>query len=384
MQTIPIGLRGLDLLASAETGSGKTAAFLIPMIVRLMSLKDVATGPLGLILAPTRELAQQIFVEAQKLGVGTGLQFRCTIGGTNLDDQVELLQKAAYHVLIGTPGRVLDLLTQEFAVLHDCRWLVLDEADRMIDHGFTEQLMAILEFLPKRASDEGAVHQRQTAMYSATLPPHIISLARQYLHKPVRVAIGRIGKPVDRIQQRVVWIHDVKARNAALLRAISQQPSSEGLTIVFAKTKAVVDEVCTFLTSNGYRAVAIHSNKSQEQREASLQAFKEGRYDFLVSTDVTGRGIDIANVTHVIQYDIAASIEDYTHRIGRTGRAGNQGFATAFIFADDLHIMYQLNKLLKDFGVSVPKELADHPASQVPYDTYMKYATKEKQGSSER
>ncbi|MBX9638295.1 MAG: DEAD/DEAH box helicase, partial [Mycobacteriaceae bacterium] len=166
MQTIPIGLRGLDLLASAETGSGKTAAFLIPMIVRLMSLKDVATGPLGLILAPTRELAQQIFVEAQKLGVGTGLQFRCTIGGTNLDDQVELLQKAAYHVLIGTPGRVLDLLTQEFAVLHDCRWLVLDEADRMIDHGFTEQLMAILEFLPKRASDEGAVHQRQTAMYS--------------------------------------------------------------------------------------------------------------------------------------------------------------------------------------------------------------------------
>ncbi|MDP2437379.1 MAG: DEAD/DEAH box helicase [archaeon] len=374
MQAIPIGMRGLDLLASAETGSGKTAAFLVPMIcyfLRHVDLDafDARHGPLGLVMAPTRELAAQIHVEACKFSQMTRLRFELVYGGVPLREQVTSLQRAPYHVLIATPGRLIDLLQQEYVVLNQCISLVLDEADRMVDFGFEPQLKQVLDSLPKTSGCGAPIH-RFFSMFSATFPPQIVSMARTYLKTPIRVSIGRAGKAVSRIEQRVVWIHDPKTKMPALKKVIQQGPPP--LIIVFAATKITVDEICRFLDRNGFPSVAIHAGKSQEAREAAIERFRAGEFKVLVATDVAGRGIDIPDVNHVVQYDIGRDISDYTHRIGRTGRAGNSGVATSFITDADTSIMYELAKTGKEANVRLPRELLDHPASNIPYDVYLR------------
>lgn len=378
MQAIPIGLKGVDLLASAATGSGKTAAFLVPMIARLLTVPELLAdfdprrGPLGLILAPTRELASQIFSEACKFGASVAsLRFEVVYGGVPLREQVASLQGSPYHILIATPGRLIDLLQEGYVVLQQTVLLVLDEADRMIDFGFEPQLAAILASLPATQPGSAQPIKRHFCMFSATFPPQIVSMARAYLTTPIRLSIGKTGKVVSTVEQRIVWLDDPKAKFNALKKVIEAGPPP--LIIVFAGTKVAVDDVCHQLERIGCAAIAIHSGKSQEMRDAAISRFREGQVQVLVATDVAGRGIDIPNVNHVIQYDVARDILDYTHRVGRTGRAGNHGLATAFVTPGDVHIMYDLVKMAAEAKISIPAPLQQHPASSIPYQTYLKY-----------
>ena len=318
-QAIPHVLARRDVLGVAQTGTGKTAAFALPVLQHLAAQNRRAEprSPRALVLAPTRELAVQIARSFDTYGRGLGLRLGMVIGGLGFGRQIDTLQKGV-DILIATPGRLLDLMNQGHCKLGNVTFFVLDEADRMFDMGFIKDVRRIGQSVNK---------QRQTLMFSATMPPDVAKLAGEILREPVRVEIAPQGRTVDRIDQRVYFV------NAANKRALLQHLLSDsGLekVIVFTRTKRGANRVAEQLDRTGVPSEAIHGNKSQNARQRALDSFSRGRARVLVATDLAARGIDVAGVTHVINYELPAEAESYVHRIGRTARAGASGIAISF------------------------------------------------------
>ncbi|CAH2267813.1 jg5750 [Pararge aegeria aegeria] len=382
-QAIPIGLQNRDIIGVAETGSGKTLAFLIPLLTWIQSLpksermEDADQGPYAIILAPTRELAQQIEEETNKFGIPLGITSVVVVGGLSREDQGFKLRLGC-EIVIATPGRLIDVLENRYLVLNRCTYVVLDEADRMIDMGFEPDVQKILEYMPVSnikpdtdAAEDASVllanyntkkKYRQTVMFTATMPPAVERLARSYLRRPAIVYIGSVGKPVDRTEQVVYLIGENEKRKR--LTEILQR-NVEPPIIIFVNQKKGADVLAKGLEKLGFNACTLHGGKGQEQRDFALASLKNGSKDILVATDVAGRGIDIKDVSMVINYDMAKSIEDYTHRIGRTGRAGKTGKAVSFVTKEDSAIYYDLKQVLLASSVSTcPPELMNHPEAQ--------------------
>ncbi|KAG8182290.1 hypothetical protein JTE90_011108 [Oedothorax gibbosus] len=382
-QAIPIGLQNRDIIGVAETGSGKTLAFLIPLLVWITSLpkivrnEDIDQGPYAIIMAPTRELAQQIEEETIKFAKTLEIRTVAIIGGLSREEQGFRLRLGC-EIIIATPGRLIDVLENRYLVLNRCTYIVLDEADRMIDMGFEPDVQKILEYMPvtnqKPDTDEAEDERillanfqsknkfRQTVMFTATMPPAVERLARTYLRRPSIVYIGSAGKPVERVEQ-IVYLVTESVKRKKLLEILNR--GVEPPVIIFVNQKKGADVLAKGLEKMGFNSCTLHGGKGQEQREYALASLKTGSKDILVATDVAGRGIDIQNVSMVINYDMAKSIEDYTHRIGRTGRAGKTGIAVSLVTKDDSHLFYDLKQLMMSSPISTcPPELANHPDAQ--------------------
>ena len=384
MASIPIGLLKRDVIGVAETGSGKTCAFVVPMLAHIMGLPKMtdevaADGPYALVMAPTRELAQQIEQETLKFAHFLGYRVACVVGGQSIEDQGVQLRKGV-EIVVGTPGRIIDVIEKRYTVLNQCNYIVLDEADRMIDMGFEPQVTQVMEAMPSsnlkpielaEELDNKAIDNKQsttsakyrtTYMFSATMPPSVERLARTYLRNPAVVTIGSAGKTSDLIKQTVIWVNRSE-KERMLEQILSQHTQTQA--IVFVNTKRGVDSCVTACHSMGYSCGSIHGGKSQDAREAALTGFKRGDFDILVATDVAGRGIDVKGIDLVVNYELPALIENYTHRIGRTGRAGRKGTAVSFITSEDQDIMYDLRQLLIESNNEVPPELERQKAAKI-------------------
>jgi len=357
----------------AETGSGKTAAFLIPMLVYILKLPPIDAlnfedGPYALVLAPTRELAKQIESECRKFATFTAVRSITIVGGVDQLEQSCLLREGS-EIIIATPGRLLDCIDQRILVLNQCNYVVLDEADRMIDMGFEDQVMSIFDKMPstnlRPMDDAECVHDRvyrQTFMFSATMPPAVERLTREYLRNPVYVTIGDPNATAnEHVKQNVLWVDEKNKRKK--LQNLLSHGVVEPPIMIFVNMKKNADTLAKYLRGQNFNAVPLHGGKSQDMRERALAQFKKHEYDVLVCTNVAGRGIDIEGVKHVINYDMPTDIRDYCHRIGRTGRAGLMGVATSFLCKDDTEIMYELKKMLLKTGNSCPTELMQHEAA---------------------
>ncbi|KAF7304784.1 Pre-mRNA-splicing ATP-dependent RNA helicase PRP28 [Mycena kentingensis (nom. inval.)] len=382
-QAIPIGLQNRDIIGIAETGSGKTAAFVIPMLAFIEGLAPFTDdnrhlGPYALILAPTRELAQQIESEARKFASPLGFKCVSIVGGRAMEEQQFNLREGA-EIIIATPGRLKDVIERHVLVLSQCRYVVMDEADRMVHLGFEADLTFILDALPSETMEgEDAGEQmdvdgetmvkkgrtRVTTLFSATMPPAVERLARKYLKKPAVITIGEAGRAVDTVEQRVEFVNGDEKKKQRMLEILNSGIYASPI-IVFVNQKKTADMVAKDLQRASWSAATLHSGKNQEQREASLQSLRNGDCDVLVATDLAGRGIDVPDVSLVINFQMASSIEAYVHRIGRTGRAGKQGVAITFLTNDDDEVMYDLkNEISKSPVSKVPPELAKHEAAQ--------------------
>ncbi|CAI6009027.1 unnamed protein product, partial [Closterium sp. NIES-65] len=374
MAAMPIGLQQRDVIGIAETGSGKTCAFVLPMLTYISKLPPMteaneAEGPYAVVMAPTRELAQQIEEETVKFAQFMNLRVVSIVGGQSIEEQGFKLRQGC-EIVIATPGRLLDCLERRYAVLNQCNYVVLDEADRMIDMGFEPQVTGVLEamnttFLKPESEDaelDASRIYRVTYMFSATMPPSVERLARKYLRNPVVVTIGTAGKATDLITQNVFMVKDSEkiSRLQRLLEGIGEDRTA----IVFVNTKKTADGVAKQIDRMGFNVTTLHGGKTQEQREVSLEGFRTKKFNVLVATDVAGRGIDIPDVAHVINFDMPGNIEMYTHRIGRTGRAGKTGVATTFLTLHDSELFYDLKQMLTQSGCAVPPELARHEAAK--------------------
>ncbi|KAF5026248.1 hypothetical protein F66182_1638 [Fusarium sp. NRRL 66182] len=381
---IPIALQARDLIGVAVTGSGKTAAFLLPLLVYISDLPPLDEtnkndGPYALILAPTRELVQQIEAEAKKFA--TPLGFRCVsiVGGHSIEEQSYALRNGA-EIVVATPGRLVDCIERRLLVLGQCCYVIMDEADRMIDLGFEESVNKILDALPvtneKPDTDDaenaqlmqrylgGRDRYRQTMMYTATMPPLVERIAKKYLRRPAIVTIGNAGEAVDTVEQRVEFISGEDRRKKRLQEILSSDAFAPPI-IVFVNIKRNCDAVARDIKHMGWSAVTLHGSKTQEQREAALASVRAGNTQVLVATDLAGRGIDVPDVSLVVNFNMATSIESYTHRIGRTGRAGKSGVAITFLGPEDTDTMYDLKQILSKSSISkVPEELRRHEAAQ--------------------
>ncbi len=318
-QSIPHLLAGRDLLGSAQTGTGKTAAFALPILHQLESRRQPAVpGALrGLILSPTRELAVQIGESFQTYGQFVRFRQAVIYGGVNQNAQVRALKRGV-HLVVATPGRLIDLMEQGHIRLNQLKTFVLDEADRMLDMGFLPALSRIISELPK---------DRQSLFFSATLPPKIIQLAQHLLRDPVRVDVVPKTTSIEKIEQRVLFVEHGGKR--ALLESLLKGEDVER-ALVFTKTKRTANVLSEKLMHSGIKATAIHGNKTQNARQRALDSFRRKQVQVLVATDVAARGIDVDGITHVINYDLPMEPENYIHRIGRTGRAGAEGVALSF------------------------------------------------------
>jgi ATP-dependent RNA helicase DeaD len=329
METIPLALRGLDILASAHTGTGKTVAYLIPLILKLLQSKNC----LALILAPTRELAIQVdHTLQQMLGASSRLRKALLIGGTPLFKQYTDLKKKP-QVVIGTPGRINDHLTRGSLKLNNAHYVIIDEADRMLDMGFGSQLDQIATFLPA---------SRQTLMFSATVPLHIEKLSKKYLQNPQRVSIHSSFQPAPTIKQETVHLPQEEKKN----RLLKELDLREGAIIVFVRTKRLADSMSRELRTLGYNTEAMHGDLSQSRREKVIRSFRTGKSRIMIATDVAARGLDIPHVLHVVNYDLPECPEDYVHRIGRTGRAEAEGNALSLVSPRDQIKWKEILKLL--------------------------------------
>ncbi len=329
-KSIPVAMTGRDLIACAQTGSGKTAAFAIPILSKL----ETQPGSLALILVPTRELAAQISEVIKDLTrFLPEIRQAILIGGVAMGPQLSALRRGP-RIVVATPGRLCDHLRRGTISLAKTNFLTLDEADRMLDMGFAPQLNEILRFLPKT---------RQTFFFSATFPANIRDLSRKYLSNPAEVEIDRSAQEAPKIEQvqRAVQHHE---KNDALLDELNQR---EGTVLVFARTQARTDRVSRYLESFGVNVARIHGGRSQGQRTRALEGFRDGSYRVLVATDIAARGLDIDHVAHVVNYDLPNVPEDYVHRIGRTGRAGRTGSAISLIAPDDRTNWREIERLLK-------------------------------------
>ncbi|ONG58666.1 DEAD/DEAH box helicase [Pseudoroseomonas deserti] len=322
-QSIPLLLAGRDLLGMAQTGTGKTAAFALPLLHRLAA--DPRPAPKGgarvLVLAPTRELVSQIADGFSQFGRHQGPTVTTIFGGVSQFHQVNAL-KEGVDIIVAAPGRLLDLIGQGLCDLSQLEALVLDEADQMLDMGFAKPIERIVATLPK---------DRHTLLFSATMPKSIAALAESLLREPAKVEIAPPSTTVDRIEQSVMFL-DAADKRAALLSLLATP--GIGQAVVFTLTKNIANEVCGFITEAGITAEALHGNKSQGQRERALEAFRAGTVQVLVATDIAARGIDVDTVTHVFNHDLPAVAESYVHRIGRTGRAGRSGVAVTLCDAE--------------------------------------------------
>ncbi|XP_054830166.1 ATP-dependent RNA helicase DDX3X isoform X4 [Eublepharis macularius] len=376
---IPIIKEKRDLMACAQTGSGKTAAFLLPILSQiytdgpgdaLRAMKENGRYgrrkqyPISLVLAPTRELAVQIYEEARKFAYRSKVRPCVVYGGADIGQQIRDLERGC-HLLVATPGRLVDMMERGKIGLDFCKYLVLDEADRMLDMGFEPQIRRIVE--QDTMPPKGA---RQTMMFSATFPKEIQMLARDFLEEYIFLAVGRVGSTSENITQKVVWVEESDKRSFLLdlLNATGKdclgefQHNSNGsgkdsLTLVFVETKKGADSLEDFLYHEGYACTSIHGDRSQRDREEALHQFRSGRSPILVATAVAARGLDISNVKHVINFDLPSDIEEYVHRIGRTGRVGNLGLATSFFNERNINITKDLLDLLVEAKQEVPSWL---------------------------
>ncbi len=323
-------MSGRDLLATASTGSGKTAAFLLPLLNRLHG--EDARGLSAMILAPTRELAAQIGREFSLLARNTQLRAAVVVGGEPMKRQIEELRRA--QVVIACPGRLIDHLEHGSVRLDRLRFVVLDEADRMLDMGFLPQLRRIMRVVTS---------PHQTLMFSATMDASVAEVAREFLRDPSRVSIGRTSLPPSTIRQ-VVYPATPENKNPMLLRLLKRPEVDR--TIVFTRTKHRADRVARLLVRNGIKAVAIHGDRSQNQRSAALAGLRRGQFAVLVATDVAARGLDIPDVSHVINFDLPETPDSYVHRIGRTARMGKTGEALSMVMQDDVVSLRAIEKSL--------------------------------------
>ncbi len=344
-QAIPHLLAGRDLFGSAQTGTGKTAAFCIPMLQLLsVNRKSGERNIRALILAPTRELALQIGDSLRTYGKHLSLQHTVIYGGVPQRQQTDALRRGV-DIVVATPGRLLDLINQNHLRLNNVEQLVLDEADRMLDMGFINDIRKIIARLP---------HQRQTVMFSATLPQEIRSLVAKTLNNPVHIELSHTSSSAETVKQSLYYVDRLNKRN--LLRHILKEDAVER-ALVFARTKHGADKLAFALRKEGIRSEAIHGNKSQGQRQRSLQEFKNRKLRVLVATDVAARGIDVDDLTHVINYDMPEVPETYVHRIGRTGRAGAAGIALSFCGFDEMGLLKDIHRHLR---VNIPI-VSEHP-----------------------
>jgi ATP-dependent RNA helicase DDX3X len=363
--TLPIALAKRDIMACAQTGSGKTAAYLLPVIHAidsggLFSGRSRLAEPACVVLAPTRELTQQILEDAQRFCWQSRIRAVGVWGGEGtMSQQLSELSRGC-HLLIATPGRLLDLIDRGKASLRNAFFLVLDEADRMLDMGFEPQIRNIVDTMPAREE------ARQTLMFSATFPRPMQQLAQDFLRDYIFVSVGKHSNPAASVLQKFVCVNSSREKSAVLLDILAAHPHNSdelGLTVIFVETKRAADFLESELYHNGFPAAAIHGDRTQPERQAALESFKKGETPFLVATDVVARGIDIPNVKHVINFDLPKDIEDYVHRIGRTGRAGRTGEATALVsICEDQRIAAMLVSMLKDTGKPVPTDL-EHMAA---------------------
>lgn len=314
-KTIPLLLKGKDVIGQAQTGTGKTAAYGIPLVERADHRTFMVQA---IILTPTRELAIQVAEEINKIGKFRKIQAVPIYGGQSIERQIRALRKGV-QIVVGTPGRVIDHIERKTLKLNYIKMVVLDEADEMLDMGFVDDITTILKETPK---------ERQTLLFSATMPNEILKIANRYMMSPERVTITKDALTAPKINQIFYEVRSAEKMDA-LCRLIDVEDSD--LFLVFCHTKKEVDDVAADLKLRGYEAEAIHGDFSQSQRETVMKKFREGRIDVLVATDVAARGIDISNITHVINFSIPQNPESYVHRIGRTGRAGREGVAITFV-----------------------------------------------------
>jgi ATP-dependent RNA helicase RhlE len=351
-QAIPIALQGRDLMAGAETGTGKTAAFALPMIERLLlsggRRRGTAGKPRSLILVPTRELADQVHQSFRDYGRELGLVSTAVFGGVGMAPQIQALRRPL-DVLVATPGRLIDHIQQRTADLSAVEILTLDEADRMLDMGFIPAIRRILQGLPRN---------RQTLLFSATFMAEVKALAAQFMIDPVAVQVAPVSKVAATIAHRV---HPVSAeRKREIVVHLLNRDRRQ--TLIFCRTKHGSDRLCRHLSAGGFPVEAIHGNKSQSARMRSLQDFKSGRTRVLVATDIASRGLDIEQLPMVINFDLPALPQDYIHRIGRTGRAGSAGQAVSLVSREEQHLLRGIQSLLDQKIEIVPVDGFEVPA----------------------
>lgn len=381
---IPIALQSRDLIGVAVTGSGKTAAFLLPLLVYISELPALNEstkhdGPYAIILAPTRELAQQIEIEAKKFATPLGFTCVSIVGGHSIEEQSYNMRDGA-EIIIATPGRLVDCIERRVLVLSQCCYVIMDEADRMIDLGFEEPVNKILDALPvsneKPDTDDaedaaemsrhisGKDRYRQTMMYTATMPAAVERIARKYLRRPAYVTIGNVGEAVDTVEQRIEFVSGEDKRKKRLNDILNSREFAPPI-IVFVNIKRNCDAIARDVQRMGFSSVTLHGSKTQDQREAALASLRNGQTDVLVATDLAGRGIDVPDVSLVVNFNMATNIESYTHRVGRTGRAGKTGVAITFLGKEDNDVMYDLKQMISKSDISrVPEELRKHEAAQ--------------------
>jgi ATP-dependent RNA helicase RhlE len=366
-QTIPHAIDGRDVLGCAQTGTGKTAAFALPILNRLgrQNRKSVPNAPLVLVLAPTRELAVQIGESFATYGRHLRIKHALVYGGVSQSNQVRQLKRGA-HVLVATPGRLLDLMNQGHVSLSGLEVFVLDEADRMLDMGFLPDLKRIIAALPTK---------RQSLFFSATMPPKIVQLSKQLLRTPVNVNVTPENTNIELIEQRVLFVEQNRKRS--LLEQVLRT-DGVGRTLVFTKTKRGANRVSEDLARSGFKATAIHGNKSQAARQRALEEFRRERVQVLVATDVAARGIDVDGITHVVNFELPLEPECYVHRIGRTGRAGASGVALSFCSSVERGLLRDIERLI---GRKVDVD-GDHPQPQLAEGESSQKPPKQHQGAS--
>ena len=329
-KAIPIAAEGKDIIGIAQTGTGKTLAFAIPIIQRLSQKKGRC-----LVLVPTRELAVQVDETFQKLAPLFGMRSTVLIGGASMHLQIQALRKSP-RILIATPGRLVDHISQRTILLADVNILVLDEADRMLDMGFLPQIEQVLKYIPK---------DRQTMLFSATIPAEIIKIGTAHMKLPINIEVAPSGTTVERVIQEL-FIVKKDSKRQLLAKLLAQY---HGSVLLFSRTKIGAAKITRFIRGIGYTAAEIHSNRSLGQRREALEGFKVGKYRILVATDIASRGIDVKGIELVLNYDIPENPEDYVHRIGRTGRAGAPGRAISFVTPDQKRAVRDIERLLQTF-----------------------------------
>ncbi|MBU1125156.1 MAG: DEAD/DEAH box helicase [Candidatus Omnitrophica bacterium] len=345
LKAIPLAIQGKDLVGIAQTGTGKTHAFIIPIVQQLVQKEGI-----GLVLAPTRELAIQIEEAAQVIAHSFGMRTACLIGGAPMPPQVQALRRNP-RIVIATPGRLIDHMGQWNFLPDTVSILVLDEADRMLDMGFAPQIEKILRFLPK---------ERQTMLFSATIPEEIIRIAATNMKLPVNVEIAPSGTTAERVTQEL-FIVKKDAKMKLLGKLLKQY---HGAVLLFSRTKYNARKIVRQIREAGYRAAEIHSNRSLNQRREALEGFKSGKYKVLVATDIAARGIDVIGIELVINYDLPEDAQNYVHRIGRTARAGHPGHAISFATPDQKEDVRNIEKLIKG---AIP--VSRHP--EVPTEQFI-------------
>ncbi|KAK4561186.1 DEAD-box ATP-dependent RNA helicase [Recurvomyces mirabilis] len=359
--SIPIVMSGRDLMACAQTGSGKTGGFLFPILSQAYQhgpanaapqqggfSRQRKAYPTSLILAPTRELVSQIHDEARKFAYRSWVKPCVVYGGADIGSQLRQIERGC-DLLVATPGRLVDLIERGRISLANIKYLILDEADRMLDMGFEPQIRRIVE-----GEDMPRTDNRQTLMFSATFPRDIQMLARDFLREYIFLSVGRVGSTSENITQKIEYVEDADKRSV-LLDILHTHGA--GLTLIFVETKRMADTLSDFLINQGFPATSIHGDRTQRERERALDMFRNGRCPILVATAVAARGLDIPNVKHVVNYDLPTDIDDYVHRIGRTGRAGNTGISTAFFNRGNRGVVRDLLDLLKEANQEVPSFL---------------------------